>query len=69
MKQRKTTKVTPAVKLKLEEMKRDFLYKNESQVIAYLIVAYEQFESKISISEGRYIAQIAMDLENQAILK
>lgn len=51
--ERRTTKVSPSVKARLEELKHFLDLKNESQVIGYMLAMYDEYFPKMTVIQHR----------------
>jgi len=60
---RKTTKVSAAVKSRLEELKATLELKNESQVIAYLLAMYDEHFPSTTVVQHKKFQEIALSGE------
>lgn len=68
MNNRKSIKVSPAVKVEIEGLKRKLNLKNESEVIAYLKVFYDQKRDIMTVTQHEKALRVVKDLQNQIII-
>lgn len=65
---RKSTKVSPGVKMRLEELKGHLKLKNESEVVAYLMGFYDIKYETLKVVDHEKCLEKVEELENQFVL-
>jgi hypothetical protein len=63
--QRKNVKVNESVKTHLEDLKEMNDFKNESEVIAYLLAFYGHFYSDLTVKTNFEIKKLSRNMDNQ----
>lgn len=65
---RRSTKVSPGVKVRLEELKEHLKLKNESEVVAYLMGLYDLKYETLKVVEHEKALDTMRGLEGQFVI-
>lgn len=63
-----TTNVHPIVKEHVQEVKKEMMFKTESEAIEYLYWNYQATGNKITMNEHKHITKCVQDTHRQGVL-